>query len=51
MVAQAPFLVARAAFSGELTVPMSFTPSAFAHWQAMEPTPPAAACQRMVSPP
>jgi hypothetical protein len=25
-------------------------PNAFAHWQAMSPTPPAAACHRMVSP-
>ncbi|MNY44126.1 hypothetical protein D3C86_1791270 [compost metagenome] len=51
MVAQAPCSMARAAFSAELTVPISFTPSALAHWQAKEPTPPAAAWNRMVSPP
>ena len=29
---------------------MRLTPSAFAHWQAIRPTPPAAACHRIVSP-
>ncbi|MNN51990.1 hypothetical protein D3C81_1666560 [compost metagenome] len=51
MVAQAPLALASSAFSAELTVPISFTPRAFAHWQAIRPTPPAAAWKRMVSPP
>ena len=42
---------ASAAFSSEPTVPIIVTPSARAHWHAMRPTPPAAAWNRIVSPP
>src|ERR1700741_4857990 len=45
-----PFWRARAALSSEDTVPITFAPSAFAHWQRNRPTPPAAACTRTVSP-
>ena len=41
---------ASAHFSSLPAVPISFRPSAFAHWQAIRPTPPAAACQTMKSP-
>jgi len=35
--------LAVSAFASELTTPIMVTPSAFAHWQRMSPTPPAAA--------
>ena len=38
-------------FASVLTVPIIVTPIARAHWQAISPTPPAAAWYRMVSPP
>jgi hypothetical protein len=37
------FALATAAFSSVLTAPIISTPSARAHWQAITPTPPAAA--------
>ena len=37
--------------SSDPTVPIIVTPSARAHWHAMRPTPPAAAWNRIVSPP
>jgi len=46
----APCALARAHFSGDPAVPMTVTPSAFSHWQAINPTPPAAACHSTVSP-
>jgi hypothetical protein len=45
-----PCARASAAFSAEPTVPMTVAPSALSHWQAMSPTPPAAAWNRTVSP-
>ncbi|MNY68195.1 hypothetical protein D3C86_2059150 [compost metagenome] len=51
MVCVQPLALATAAFSSVLTVPIIVTPIARAHWQAMRPTPPAAAWYRMVSPP
>ena len=35
------------ALSSVPAVPISWKPSAFAHWQAIRPTPPAAACHRI----
>ncbi|MNR69505.1 hypothetical protein D3C85_1948080 [compost metagenome] len=43
MVCVQPLALATAAFSSVLTVPIMVTPIARAHWQAMRPTPPAAA--------
>ncbi|MNL60994.1 hypothetical protein D3C87_1848600 [compost metagenome] len=51
MVCVQPLALATAAFSSVLTVPIMVTPIARAHWQAMRPTPPAAAWYRIVSPP
>ncbi|MNW17477.1 hypothetical protein D3C71_2188920 [compost metagenome] len=51
MVWVQPLALATAAFSSVLTVPIIVTPMARAHWQAMRPTPPAAAWYRIVSPP
>ncbi len=51
MVCAQPWARAISAFSSVLTVPIIVTPSARAHWQAIRPTPPAAAWYRMVSPP
>jgi len=48
MVSQAPARFASAAFSAEPTVPIRCAPSAFAHWQAISPTPPAVATVVMV---
>ena len=45
-----PWALAIAAFSSEPTVPMTVAPSALSHWQAISPTPPAAAWNRTVSP-
>src|SRR5215468_2472508 len=45
-----PCALASFAFSSLPTVPITVAPSDFAHWQAMRPTPPAAAWNRMVSP-
>ncbi|MNC87970.1 hypothetical protein D3C83_37490 [compost metagenome] len=45
-----PAFFASATFSSEPTVPMTVAPSALAHWHRIWPTPPAAACMRMVSP-
>ena len=45
-----PWARAIAAFSSEPTVPMTVAPRAFSHWQAISPTPPAAAWNRTVSP-
>ena len=45
-----PWARAIAAFSSDPTVPITVAPSAFSHWQAMSPTPPAAAWNRTVSP-
>ena len=50
MTWSAPWARASAAFSSEPTVPMTVAPSAFSHWQAMSPTPPAAAWKSTVSP-
>jgi hypothetical protein len=46
----APCAFASSAFSLDPTVPIRFTPIARAHWQAIRPTPPAAAWNRMVWP-
>ena len=43
MVCVQPCLRAVSAFASVLTVPIMVTPSAFAHWHAIRPTPPAAA--------
>ena len=43
MVWAQPLALAMAAFSSPLTTPIMFTPMARAHWQAIRPTPPAAA--------
>ena len=43
MVWVQPLALAMAAFSSVLTVPIMVTPIARAHWQAISPTPPAAA--------
>ena len=45
-----PWALAIAAFSSEPTVPITVAPRAFSHWQAISPTPPAAAWNRTVSP-
>jgi len=45
-----PAFLASATFSSLPTVPITVAPSAFAHWHRMRPTPPAAACIRIVSP-
>jgi len=42
--------LANVAFSSLPTVPITVAPRAAAHWQRICPTPPAAACTRMVSP-
>src|SRR5689334_7328130 len=44
-----PFFSASLAFSSLPTVPMTVAPSAAAHWQASNPTPPAAAWKRIVA--
>ena len=46
----APLALASAHFSSDPAVPISCSPSAFAHWQAIRPTPPAAAWNRIASP-
>ena len=51
IVCAQPFAFAISAFSSVLTVPIIVTPIARAHWQAIRPTPPAAAWYRIVSPP
>ena len=51
IVCAQPFALAISAFSSELTTPIIVTPIARAHWQAIRPTPPAAAWYRIVSPP
>ena len=50
MTCSQPWARATAAFSSDPTVPMTVAPSAFSHWQAISPTPPAAAWNRTVSP-
>ena len=45
-----PWARATAAFSSDDTVPITVSPSSFAHCDTMRPTPPAAACSRIVSP-
>ena len=50
MVCAQPWSLAMAAFASEPAVPIMVTPRARAHWQAIRPTPPAAAWNRMVSP-
>jgi hypothetical protein len=45
-----PWALAIAAFWSEPTVPITVAPRAFSHWQAISPTPPAAAWNRTVSP-
>ena len=50
MTCSHPWDRATAAFSSDPTVPITVAPSAFSHWQAMSPTPPAAAWNRTVSP-
>jgi len=42
--------LASAHFSSEPAVPITVAPSAFSHWHAISPTPPAVAWNRMVSP-
>ena len=50
MAYSAPCCIASAHFSSLPAVPISRRPSARAHWQAISPTPPAAAWNRMKSP-
>ena len=50
MTWSAPCAFASAAFSSEPAVPITVAPSAFSHWHAMSPTPPAAAWKSTVSP-
>ena len=45
-----PWALARSAFSWLPTVPITVAPKCLAHWQAISPTPPAAAWNTMVSP-
>src|SRR5262252_453441 len=45
-----PCALASSAFSAVLTVPITRAPRCRAHWHIIKPTPPAAACIRMVSP-
>ncbi len=45
-----PYSRASSALASDPTVPIIVTPSARAHWQAISPTPPAAAWNRIVSP-
>ena len=45
-----PCARASAAFSSLPTVPITVAPRWCAHWARIRPTPPAAACSRMVSP-
>jgi hypothetical protein len=45
-----PWARATVTFSSDPTVPMIVAPSALRHWQAISPTPPAAAWNRTVSP-
>ena len=51
MVCAQPCARATSALLSVLTVPIIVTPIARAHWQAIRPTPPAAAWYRIVSPP
>ena len=46
----APCALASAAFSSLPTVPITSTPRCFSHWQAIRPTPPAAAWNSTVWP-